>query len=288
MTQRQFHFISGLPRSGSTLLSALLRQNPRFHAHVSSPVSGLVSTNLEALSPGSEAYALTTEDQRAEILRSLFKAYYASMEPARQVIFDTNRRWCGRMPLLARLFPQAKVIACVRDVAWIMDSLERLVRNQPFHNTRLFSTESERATVYSRVESLGRHDRLVGLGWASLKEAFHGEQGGNLLVVEYEHLSRAPEQVLRLIYSFVGEPWWDGHDFDNVTFDAPDVDQALLGLADLHAIRPKVAFEPRRTILPPDVFKKFEGMEFWRDQVGSTANVITVNRNDETGGTGPR
>jgi hypothetical protein len=26
------HFISGLPRSGSTLLAALPRQNPRFHA----------------------------------------------------------------------------------------------------------------------------------------------------------------------------------------------------------------------------------------------------------------
>jgi hypothetical protein len=27
---RRLHFISGLPRSGSTLLSAILRQNPRF------------------------------------------------------------------------------------------------------------------------------------------------------------------------------------------------------------------------------------------------------------------
>ncbi|MGI4764644.1 MAG: sulfotransferase, partial [Janthinobacterium lividum] len=32
------HFISGLPRSGSTLLAALLRQNPTVHAHISSPV----------------------------------------------------------------------------------------------------------------------------------------------------------------------------------------------------------------------------------------------------------
>jgi sulfotransferase len=32
------HFIAGLPRSGSTLLVALLRQNPRFAARISSPV----------------------------------------------------------------------------------------------------------------------------------------------------------------------------------------------------------------------------------------------------------
>jgi hypothetical protein len=32
------HFISGFPRSGTTLLAALLRQNPRFHASIESPV----------------------------------------------------------------------------------------------------------------------------------------------------------------------------------------------------------------------------------------------------------
>ncbi|MEG3935774.1 sulfotransferase [Microcoleus sp. T3_B1] len=44
------HFISGLPRSGSTLLGALLRQNPRFHAAMTSPVGGLVERMLEAMS----------------------------------------------------------------------------------------------------------------------------------------------------------------------------------------------------------------------------------------------
>jgi len=44
------HFISGLPRSGSTLLAALLRQNPRFHAAMTSPVGGLVERMLEAMS----------------------------------------------------------------------------------------------------------------------------------------------------------------------------------------------------------------------------------------------
>lgn len=33
-----YHFISGLPRSGSTLLAAILRQNPRFLAATTSPV----------------------------------------------------------------------------------------------------------------------------------------------------------------------------------------------------------------------------------------------------------
>jgi len=32
MPMPRYHFISGLPRSGSTLLAAILRQNLRFHA----------------------------------------------------------------------------------------------------------------------------------------------------------------------------------------------------------------------------------------------------------------
>lgn len=34
----RLHFISGLPRSGSTLLAGLLRQNPNFAAAMTGPV----------------------------------------------------------------------------------------------------------------------------------------------------------------------------------------------------------------------------------------------------------
>ena len=48
--QHGIHFISGLPRSGSTLFSAILRQNPRFHAMMTSPVGGLYMAMLNAMS----------------------------------------------------------------------------------------------------------------------------------------------------------------------------------------------------------------------------------------------
>lgn len=49
-----YHFISGLPRSGSTLLSALLLQNPRFHAGISSPVGPLFDNIRHMFAAGSE------------------------------------------------------------------------------------------------------------------------------------------------------------------------------------------------------------------------------------------
>jgi sulfotransferase len=36
---KTYNFISGLPRSGSTLLSSILKQNPRFTSGISDPLS---------------------------------------------------------------------------------------------------------------------------------------------------------------------------------------------------------------------------------------------------------
>ena len=38
--KKTFYFMAGLPRSGSTLLSSILNQNPRFYSGPSSPVLG--------------------------------------------------------------------------------------------------------------------------------------------------------------------------------------------------------------------------------------------------------
>lgn len=272
MSDRPFHFISGLPRSGSTLLSGILLQNPRFHAGMTSPVGSLCTALLNQLGAGSEFAPVVGRDKRRALLASLFTAYYADVE--REVVFDTNRMWCGRMPLLHDLFPGTKVIACVRNVAWIMDSFERMYRANPYEHTRLFGAAGSRGTVYSRLEGLAQHDQTVGFAWSALREAFYGEHASSLLLVDYELLTQAPAKVLALVYDFLGEPAFD-HDFDNVDYDAEEFDSQL-GAPGLHRLRAQVTFTPRQTILPPDLFEKFNQMSFWNDKSGSAANVITA------------
>jgi sulfotransferase len=273
LAAQTFHFIAGLPRSGSTLLAALLQQNPRFLAGMTSPVGTLFTSLLNQFSAGSEFGPVITQPQRRRLLRGLFDSYYAD-EAGKPVVFDTNRLWCARLPALLDLFPQAKVIACVRNVAWVMDSIERLYRANPFENTKLFADDAERNTVYSRVDTLAQRNRLVGFAWAALKDAYYGEHAKSLLLIEYDLLAQAPEQVLRLVYDFIGEPWY-AHDFERIAYDAPAFDQAL-GLAGLHKVRPKVQAESRRTVLPPDLFAQYAALSFWQDSAGSEASVIRI------------
>ncbi|MFT4794254.1 MAG: sulfotransferase [Paracoccaceae bacterium] len=261
------HFLSGLPRSGSTLLAALLRQNPRFHAGMSSPVASLFEGVIAQVSAGSELSSMVNGAQRARILRGLFESYHADRpEP---VIFDTNRAWTAQLPALLQLFPDAKLICCVRDVAWVMDSLERQWRANAFENTRLFNTAAERATVYTRLEALGSANRLVGYAWHALREACYGECADRLVLVDYDLMAHRPAEVMALLYQFLGETPFD-HDFDAVSYDAPEFD-ATLGLSGLHRVHPKVAPRPRATILPPDLFKRYSGMAFWQDLTDSRA-----------------
>jgi len=136
------HFISGLPRSGSTLLAALLRQNPGFYSAMTSPIGG-----------ASRSHAGNRE-RRQWVFRVHFPwtktgtAYYHP-PTEREVISDTNRRWCSKLPLIRELFPEAKVICCIRNIAWIMDSIELLIRRNAFDVSRLFNNPAEEVNNFT-------------------------------------------------------------------------------------------------------------------------------------------
>lgn len=271
MTNKKIHFISGLPRSGSTLLAAILRQNPRFHAAMTSPVGSLFSSMLSTMSSRNETSLFITDQQREKILKSIFSNFYEEFEN-QEVIFDTNRHWTAKLPALMQLMPESRVVCCVRNVAWIMDSFEKMIRKNPLLISRMFDNANS-GTVYSRVEAMAQPNSIVGFAWSALKEAYYGEQASSLLLVEYDLLASAPEKTLKLIYDFIGEDYFD-HDFDNIDYNEEQFDENL-GLPGLHKVRKKVEFQVRNTILPPDLFEKFDGMSFWKDQTGSRANVIS-------------
>ncbi|EAW35712.1 sulfotransferase [Lyngbya sp. PCC 8106] len=267
-----FHLISGLPRAGSTVLAALLRQNPRFHAGMTSPVGGLVNRMLDAMSEENEFSVFISPEQRQDLILSIFSAYYQQQIAENKVIFDTNRLWCSKLPLICQLFPEAKVICCVRNVAWVMDSLERLVRRNTFEISRMFRNRAEISTVYSRTEALSQGNRLVGFAYNALKEAFYSEQADRLLLLDYEFLTIAPEQTLSLIYQFLGEEPFN-HDLESIEYEEPEFDRKLK-TEGLHTVRSRVEFKPRRSILPPDLFERFSQLSFWTDTTNSVANVI--------------
>ena len=257
------HFISGLPRAGSTLLAALLRQNPRFSAGMSSPVYNLFRSMLAETSARTESAVFIDDDIRKRLLTAVFDAYYHETAPE-TVIFDTNRGWTTKLPALVELFPEAKLICCVRNPGWILDSIEGLIRCNAFELSGIFNYDPG-GTVYSRVEGLASAAGMYGFSLNALREAVYGPQSDRLLLVRYESLVVNPFGVLAAIYGFVGEEPHP-HDPNHIepSYDMIEFDQRL-GTSGLHEVGRKVETRERRSILPPDLFARYERDAFWED-----------------------
>lgn len=273
---KAIHFISGTPRSGSTLLSAILRQNLNFHANMSSPVLAMVSGIYNALGAQQEWTALTSDEQRASSMRGVIRGYYEKIGE-NKVVFDTSRGWCAKMSTVATLFPEARVIACVREFSWIIDSFERLHQQNPLLMSKLY-TLTNGNTVYARADTLGGLQGAVGYPSHAVREAVFGPHASRLILVDYEALTREPARTIEHLYTVLQLPKFK-HDFANIEFDAADEFDAQLGVPGLHKVRRKVEYIERKTILPPDLFDRYKGGDYWRDasftRLGISSCVVT-------------
>jgi sulfotransferase len=259
---KEFYFISGLPRSGSTLLSAILRQNPEFYADISSPVQTLVGSTINVITE-SESNHLIDEDRRKHILKSIFNSFYEAVAP--QTVFDTNRGWTSKTSLLKYLYPQTKIICCVRDLPWILDSFERIAAKNSLYGASLTDDEANQ-TVTTRCDALmdvKKEGQVV-------KPYYFLEEGlmlnpDMIMLVEYESLCKQPKSVMREIYGFINKPYFD-HDFKNVKYENEVFDRGL-NMKSLHTVRKEVTWQERPSILPKSVWDKYGGKEFWRTPV---------------------
>jgi sulfotransferase len=247
---KKFHFIAGLPRSGTTLLSTILKQNPRFEASISGPLARFVRAIIqESSSQGGYRFECPPE-KRKKLIYGLFDNYYD--DQTKEVSFNTNRGWPLLLPTTKDLFSQSKLLLCVRDVAWILDSFEQLYRKNPYSFTSMFSP-SEVINVYTRSQALLDQGRTIGFAYNAVKQGITSEHKRDIMIIEYDDLAKNPDMIMRAIYKFIDEPYFQ-HNFSDVeaSYDEFDEDVQLPGL---HVTRKKVSFLQRETIIPPDIIR---------------------------------
>jgi sulfotransferase len=254
------HFISGLPRSGSTLLASILNQNPDFHADIISPLGPVVSAIRTAFSPGSETHMVWTNEQRHAVIGAVFDAFYE--KHLDKVIFDTHRRWCADASLIAKVFPDSKIICCVREPTHVVDSFERLFRKNPLVASVMIQSDVQ-ATVYERVAILLQPTGVVGYALNALHDAFYGPERARLLLIEYTLLARKPRETMFRLHEWLGLKQFE-YDFNNIK-QVPGTTEfdRVLGAPGLHVLQPKVTLEPRTAVLPPDLIVRMP-KAFWR------------------------
>ncbi len=255
---KKLHLISGLPRSGTTLLSTILKQNPRFSASISGPAARMVRSIVNEAQAQGGYRTQCPEAKRKKLIQNLMHTYY---EDSNEISFDTNRGWTLMTALMRDVFPDIKMICCVREVPWILDSFEQLLHKNPYSTSSLFSAE-ESVDIYSRAAALLRPDRTVGFALNGLKQAVYGADQDMILMVNYDDLCKAPEAVMKDIYQFIGEDDY-AHDFSNLAASYDEFDQDV-NLKGMHTVRKTLTNIVRDPILPPDLWHQAASLSFWK------------------------
>jgi sulfotransferase len=256
----KYHFVVGLPRSGSTMLAALLNQNPALFASGPSPAYALFNTAFKGMSDESELPAMINDTQRAAVLKAIVEAVHASQKGGAGVVFDSNRRWIQRMDQLAVLFPLCRIIACVRDPAKVMNSLEKSRRQAPFLQNRMFHPDD---TLAQSVDRAMARDGILGAALNLVEQALTGPHAERMILVDYDLLLEHPAKVMSALYSFLRIPHF-AHDFDSFSFEMPGFD-TYLNAPGLHDIKGPLRPRHSEMLLPPTVAKQLSARATWHD-----------------------
>jgi sulfotransferase len=257
---KKYYFISGLPRSGSTLLTAILNQNPNFYSDIASPLQDMLENNIEYMS-GSDYSVNIDSRQREDVLKNIVEGYYKNKP--NQVIFDSSRAWTGNTSLLKSLFPYTKIICCVRDINCILDSFEKIFNRNAYYKNFFFSKVAE-ASVITRCRSLMDVEKegqvIKPLLWLKEGLSFNRDM---IHLIEYNDLASNPEKTIKDVYNFIDQPYFS-HNFDYVEY-SNDLFDLHVNTPNLHKVKGKVEYRPESISLPGEVIQNYTGMEFWRN-----------------------
>lgn len=213
---KKIHFVSGLPRSCSTLLCNLLAQNPKVHATPSSALHEIGYIARQVFQ-AEEAKAVDMK----EILEPMYFDYVkAGCENAfnnitdRPVVVDKSRSWVGHLDQVYKMWPDAKVLVPVRDVRGILSSMEKKRREHPEVLNGIEQQDAQNWTTIDKRVQGWLQSPPIGIAIERVYEAAQ-RFGDKLFFVHAEDLTENPQETMNRIWEYLGEEPFT-HDISNV------------------------------------------------------------------------
>jgi sulfotransferase len=243
---QQFVALSGLPRTGSTLLSAILSQNPLIHAEGNSAVCQLM-WNMQQSVLNSEQIKASNKNVLDSLVKSIPHSYYADV--AKPVVVDKCRSWTlpANMEMLNRYFDSApKVVVLVRPLVEIVASFMALRKANGW-------TDIEAGLLDDGSEPIMRS--LAGVEWATKNNT------GQFLFLTYDDLVDDTQVSLNRIYEHCGWQLFE-HNLDDIVNECKENDD-VYGLTGQHDIRPQISRHTLDIDLSDELLAKCNSLDRW-------------------------
>ena len=261
-----YYFDSGLPRSGSTLLTALLNQNPNIYGGPLSPVFELMYQTQSYFEVSEQAKAYPKPEVFNKIVSSVIDTYYSDVDKPNKI--DKCRSWTGQIPFIRQYITKnPKIICTVRHPLDILASFIDLIHKHPnevsFLDKALISQRIP-LTDDNRCEFLMSPSGVVFNSMNGLAKAFHEGDRNCIHLIDYDNLVSNPEEVMNGVYEFLElEPYQ--HDFNSITNSHRERDTEVYGLSTMHQVKGTLEKTSRSysDVLSDTVINKYRNLDFW-------------------------
>lgn len=225
---KKFIGLSGLPRSGSTLLSSILSQNSDIHAEGNSAVCQMMWDLDQSCSYNCKEQLEANHRQQTQldVISAIPHIYYKDV--IKPIIIDKCRSWT----LPANLFliqkyitDNLKIIVLERPIIDIVKSFVSLRKENNWEG------DLEKGLLDEGSEPIVRS--LNGVKWA--KENNHNN---TFLFIQYDDLINNTKETINQIYKFIDEPIFE-HDLNNIINKHSENDE-IYNMIGQHDIRPTI------------------------------------------------
>lgn len=247
---RTLHFITGLPRSGSSVISSLLNQNPSIASDTNSVLSHVVQGMNQSWPMSSNISISDMQQIKLQSMRAVLWGYHE--HHPQSVIFDRSLSWIPLIPVVEELLgAQIKILVCVRNPAEILASFERSRAQSPLWAADLERTMGGKSSIASRAFFYAGPEGVLGTTHRDVQDSVVMGYLDRMLFVDYGLFCSNPRSQTRRIYDFFDLPYHE-HDFRDIPRDNPGVRSVL----------EKITVNPVQ-YLGLDLFDQYNSNIFW-------------------------
>jgi sulfotransferase len=239
-------FLSGLPRTGSTLLTSILNQNPKIHTQGNSALCQLLWDTQVSIWNAEQIK--NTPEVSDRLMKSIPKVFYEGITGN---IIDKCRSWTlpANLELIEKYITKSpKIIVMMRPIVEIVKSITFIRTINGWKNPEEGLLDEGSEPIMRSLEGI-KHSKSI--------------NSGQFAYYWYEDLVNNTDSVINSIYEFCG---WDKfeHQYNNIQNLNPERDD-LLNLMGLHDIRPKIGRREIDIKLSDELYKKAKQLdkEMW-------------------------
>ena len=250
---RKLFFLIALPRSGNTLFTSIINQNPEIACTANSVTLEIIK-NLFLIKTTNTFKNFPDYKSLDNVMDNVFTNYYQQWP--QRIIIDRGPALTsdnpGNFELMQKHFkPGFKCIVLLRDLMEVFASYMKWYTENPnsFVNKFGFSDEEKLLALMDKEGAIVKEIR-------SIQNAYNYPKMCHF--IRYNDMVADPEKIFKELYKFLDEPYYP-HYFENlkqININDIEYDDTVVG-KNMHTIRTTVKKQTNNYIVPKSIREKY-------------------------------